>query len=41
MSSLDAASRVAVLRCRFRPYRVDDHVQEVYAVFRFSFKIYD
>ena len=39
-SSLDAASRVAVLQCRFRPYRANDRVQEVYAVFRFSFRIY-
>jgi TonB family protein len=37
---LDAASRTAVLRCRFRPYRVDDHAREVFAVFRFSFRIY-
>jgi TonB family protein len=37
---LDAASRSAVLRCRFRPYRVDDRPHEVFAVFRFSFRIY-
>ncbi len=37
---LDAASRTAVLKCRFRPYRVESRAQEVYAVFRFSFRIY-
>jgi len=37
---LDAASRSAVLRCRFRPYRVEDRPHEVFAVFRFSFRIY-
>ena len=41
-AQLDAASRAAVLRCRFRPYRTGDRgpAQEVYAVFRFSFRIY-
>jgi protein TonB len=37
---LDAASRAAVLQCRFRPYRVDGAPREVYAVFRFAFRIY-
>jgi len=37
---LDAASREAVLQCRFRPYRVDGEPREVYAVFRFAFRIY-
>jgi len=27
-------------QCRFRPYRVRGEVHEVYAVFRFSFRIY-
>ncbi len=38
--TLDAASRSAVLQCKFRPYREKDHTQDVYAVFRFSFRIY-
>jgi TonB family protein len=37
---LDDASKVAVLQCRFRPYRVDGAAREVYAVFRFAFRIY-
>ena len=37
---LDAASRQAVLQCRFRPYRVGGEAREVYAVFRFAFRIY-
>ena len=37
---LDTASRAAVLQCRFRPYRVDGEPREVYAVFRFAFRIY-
>lgn len=39
-SQLDAASRRAVLQCKFHPYRDGDHAQDVYAVFRFSFRIY-
>jgi TonB family protein len=38
--TLDAASKAAVLRCRFRPYRQDGKVTEVFAVFRFAFRIY-
>lgn len=38
--SLDTASRLAVLKCRFRPYMVEQRAREVYAVFRFSFRIY-
>jgi TonB family protein len=37
---LDRASLSAVLRCRFRPYRLNGNVTEVYAVFRFAFRIY-
>jgi len=37
---LDESSRSAVLRCRFRPYHQDGHAQDVYAVFRFAFRIY-
>lgn len=39
-AELDDASLVAVLRCRFRPYREKGRLTEVYAVFRFAFKIY-
>jgi TonB family protein len=38
--TLDEAARVAVLRCRFRPYREGGKLTEVYAVFRFAFRIY-
>ncbi len=38
--TLDAASRSAVMQCKFRPYRDGDRSQDVYAVFRFSFRIY-
>jgi TonB family protein len=37
---LEEAATVAVRQCRFRPYRVDGKASEVYAVFRFSFRIY-
>lgn len=37
---LEEAAMAAVKQCRFRPYRVKGKVSEVYAVFRFSFKIY-
>ena len=37
---LDAAAAAAVWQCRFRPYEVDGEVQEVYAVFRFRFRLY-
>ena len=36
----EQAARDAVLQCRFRPYRRDGEASEVYAVFRFSFRIY-
>jgi TonB family protein len=37
---LERAATEAVWQCRFRPYRVDGEVREVYAVFRFSFRLY-
>ena len=37
---LDTASRAAVMACRFRPFFKDGKVSEVYAVFRFAFRIY-
>jgi TonB family protein len=36
----EQAARDAVWQCRFRPYRRGGEASEVYAVFRFSFKIY-
>lgn len=36
----ERAAQEAVMRCRFRPYRPGGEVSEVYAVFRFSFRIY-
>ena len=38
---LEEAAEKAVRQCRFRPYRQDGRLSEVYAVFRFSFRIYD
>ena len=40
VAELDHASRDAVMQCRFRPYRRDGENREVYAVFRFAFRIY-
>lgn len=37
---LDHAAELAVRQCRFRPYRQDGASREVYAVFRFAFRIY-
>jgi TonB family protein len=37
---LERAATEAVWQCRFRPYRVGGEVHEVYAVFRFAFRIY-
>jgi TonB family protein len=37
---LDRAAEEAVRQCRFRPYRVAGEAREVYAVFRFAFRIY-
>jgi len=36
----ERAAAEAIWQCRFRPYRVHGEVREVYAVFRFSFRIY-
>src|SRR5262245_21939891 len=36
----EKAAEEAVWLCRFRPFRTGGEVSEVYAVFRFSFKIY-
>ena len=37
---LDRAATDAVWKCRFRPYRLGGRLQEVYAMFRFAFRIY-
>jgi TonB family protein len=37
----ERAAEAAVWQCRFRPYRRAGAPSEVYAVFRFSFRIYD
>lgn len=39
--ALERASAEAVWRCRFRPYRVRGAAREVYAVFRFAFRLTD
>jgi TonB family protein len=36
----ERAATEAVWQCRFRPYRVNGEVQQVYAMFRFAFRIY-
>jgi TonB family protein len=36
----ERAAEEAVWQCRFRPYRQDGGTSEVYAVFRFAFRIY-
>lgn len=37
---LDHAASDAVWNCRFKPYQREGRVQEVYAMFRFNFRIY-
>ncbi len=37
---LERAATEAVWQCLFRPYQVQGHTREVYAVFRFAFRIY-
>jgi TonB family protein len=39
-AQLDRAATSAVWNCRFRPYQHEGRIQEVYAMFRFSFRIY-
>ncbi len=39
-SVLDVASRKAVMGCKFKPFLRDGKVSQVYAVFRFAFRIY-
>ena len=39
-AQLDDAAEAAVRLCRFRPYLVSGAARDVYAIFRFSFRIY-
>ena len=39
-AQLDGAAVDAVRKCQFRPYREGRAAREVYAVFRFNFRIY-
>ncbi len=36
----ERAAAEAMWKCRFRPYRVNGEAHEVYALFRFAFRIY-
>lgn len=37
---LDQAATTAVLQCRYRPYRVRDNLEPVWAYFRINFRLY-
>jgi TonB family protein len=37
---LDQAAASAVLKCRYRPYRIRENLERVWAYFRISFKLY-
>ena len=37
---LDHAATTAVLQCRYRPYRVRENVERVWAYFRITFRLY-
>ena len=37
---LERAAAMAILECRYRPYRVDDQAQQVWAAFRIAFSLY-
>ncbi len=37
---LESAAAKAILECRYRPYRVNDRVHEVWAAFRIAFTLY-
>jgi TonB family protein len=39
-AQFELAAQDAVMQCRFRPFRPEGAASEIYAVFRFSFKIY-
>ena len=38
--SLESAAAKAILECRYRPYRVDDHARRVWAAYRIAFSLY-
>lgn len=37
---LETAAAKAILECRYRPYRVDDHALRVWAAYRIAFSLY-
>ncbi len=37
---LETAAARAILECRYRPYKVDDHARRVWAAFRIAFSLY-
>ena len=37
---LDQAATTAVLKCRYRPYRVKENLEQVWAYFRIKFRLY-
>ena len=37
---LERAAAMAILECRYRPYRVSEHAQQVWAAFRIAFSLY-
>jgi TonB family protein len=37
---LETAAAKAILECRYRPYRVDDHARRVWAAYRIAFSLY-
>ena len=37
---LERAAAMAILECRYRPYRVAEHTQQVWAAFRIAFSLY-
>ena len=37
---LETAAAKAILECRYRPYKVDDHARRVWAAYRIAFSLY-
>jgi TonB family protein len=37
---LESAAAKAILECRYRPYKVDDHARRVWAAYRIAFSLY-
>lgn len=40
VAMLEQSATLAVLQCRYKPYRIHDRAQKVYAAFRISFRLY-